>query len=99
MAVFDDVASIVALVVSLLAIAGFLIARRKVAVDEGRHLEAVRRLGEDLNRAFTRIHELETASHERDVVTAEIKADVKNLLAAVARIEGKLDGHILGDSR
>jgi hypothetical protein len=96
MAVFDDVASIVALVVSLLAIAGFLIARRKVAVDEGKHLEAVRRLGEDLGHAYAKIHELEAASHERDVVTAEIKADVKHLLEAVARIEGKLDGHILG---
>ncbi len=97
MAIFNDVASIVALVVSLLAIAGFLIARRKAAIEEGKHLADVQQLRRDLDQARAKIHALEDASHERDLVTTEIKADVKHLLEAVTRIEGKLDGHIVGD--
>jgi len=96
MPIFSDIASMVALIVSVLAIVTFIVARRKTAIEEGKHIQTVEQLQKDLERAYAKIRLLEDVSHERDVMTGEIKADVKHLLEAVKRIEAKLDGHIIG---
>jgi len=96
MAIFDNIASLLALLVSAIAIIGFVVARRKSAIEEGKHLETVQQIKRDLDHAYDKIHDLEKAFNERDVALAGIKADVKNVLDAVRRIEAKLDGHIVG---
>jgi hypothetical protein len=95
MGIFSSIAAPVALVVSILAIVTFLATRRKTAIEEGKHLKTVEQLGKDLNNGHAKIRQLETVSHEQDVTIAEIKSDLKYLVGAVNRIEGKLDERIM----
>lgn len=90
-----NVASILAFLVGLTALLGFILSRRQAAIEEGKHLESIQQLRRDLDQANVKIRELEDGSHGRDVSVGEIKANIERLLEAVRRIESKLDDHIV----
>jgi predicted RNase H-like nuclease (RuvC/YqgF family) len=79
---------------SLAAIATFLGNRRRAAMDEGKRQQIVEQIRQNLDRARERIREIENKLSTTEGDMRELKADVKHVLDAIERLEGKLDRHI-----
>jgi hypothetical protein len=92
------IGSILAVLVSVAALITFAISRYKAAIEEGKHLETVEQLRRDLSAAYDKIHQLESITHNRDMIVGEIKADLKHVRDGLKRIEHKLDQHLAKDS-
>jgi uncharacterized protein YlxW (UPF0749 family) len=82
----------VSLIVGLIAVASFATQRKKAAMDEGRRLADIGQLRKDLDRAFEKVHALEASRSCTDIDIAELKTDMKHVIAALERIENRLAG-------
>ena len=89
-----DVSLGIAILGSILAVLAWVDSRRKAAVSEGKHVQTVDQLKEDLNRCHEKLRNLGDRLNTSDVNVGEIKADIRHILDAITRVEGKLDGHI-----
>jgi len=90
-----SIASVLAILVSIVAIFGFILSRRQAAIEEGKHLENIQQLLREHDQLNAKIYDLESRGHVRDVDVGEIKTNIEHLLEAVRRIELKLDEHIV----
>jgi predicted nucleic acid-binding Zn-ribbon protein len=79
---------------SLAAIATFLGNRRRAAMEEGKRQQIMEQMRQDLEHAREKIRDIEGKFSVADGDMRELKTDVKHILNAIERLEGKLDGHL-----
>ena len=79
------------LVVGILAISKFYADRRDRAVEEGKMQGEIAQLRRDIDAAYSKMREMETAARCADVDIASIQSDIKHILSALVRIENKLE--------
>jgi len=83
--------SLLAIITGIIAIATFAVARKKAAIEEGQHLEAVKQLRRDLDAIEIRTKALETSFQNQDRSIVQIATDIKYIREAIGKIEAKLD--------
>ena len=79
------------LVVGLIAITRFYFDRWDRAVEEGKMQNEFTQLRKDLDACHLKIRDMENDARMVDIDLAEVKSDVKHILAALGRIEDKLE--------
>lgn len=79
---------------SLMAIFTFLGNRRKAIMEEGKRQQIVEHIRADLGLAHDKIRDIELKIYSTEGDMRELKNDVKHILNALERLEGKLDSHI-----
>jgi predicted nucleic acid-binding Zn-ribbon protein len=89
-----DITMAVAILGAVLAILAWLDSKRRAAMAEGKHVKEVEQLQVDLTRCHEKLRSLESRVNSSDVNVGEMRADLRHILDAIGRIEGKLDGHI-----
>ena len=92
---FALIISIMSALVSMSALYKFYDARRRDAMAEGARQEQAKQRQESIQRAFERIGELERSDRKSSEGIIEMRGDIKHILAAVERLERKLDEHIV----
>lgn len=88
-----------AIIISLLSatgvVVGIVTSRRREVMAEGERRAQAQSRQESIQRAFERIGELEKSDRKSSEGIIEMRGDIKHILAAVERLEKKLDEHIV----
>jgi hypothetical protein len=87
----SDVLPWLSLVVGLAAISKFYTDRRDRAIEEGKMQREIQQLRKDVDSAYLKMREIESAARCVDIDLASVQNDIKHILAALVRIENKLE--------
>ena len=80
------VLSLLGLITGIIAILTFAGTRKKVAIEEGKHLALVDELRKDLNHAYDKIRKLEEESRGNDKILIAMQTDIKHILASIEKL-------------
>lgn len=72
--------SLFAAAASLTAVAAYFNARKRAAVEEGKHLESITHLKDEISRHDAKLEELDSSSQTLALDVREVKTDIKNIL-------------------
>lgn len=86
-----NVGTVVAILVGLSALVTFWTTRRRAVLEEGKKAQEVEQLKRDLDRAHEKIRQIEIKLTSAEGDMRELKTDVKHILAAINRLEQKID--------
>jgi hypothetical protein len=87
----DQILPWLSLIIGLIAIAGFYTARRQGIMEQGKREARLDQLKTDLDGLGTKVRQLETDSRCTDITLAELKTDMRNVIEALNRIEGRIN--------
>ena len=88
---FNLIAMVMSVVLPLIAFMAYRLDKKKDLTDEGRRLQQLSDLDKALIEARADIRNLESRINNTDVGMGEIKTDIKHIMDALTRIEGKLE--------
>ena len=78
-------------ILGLIAIYGFYSTRKKAAMEQGKREGKIEQLKVDIDGLGTKVRALEDESRCTDITLAELKTDMRNVIDALNRIEGRIN--------
>jgi len=85
-----DISLLIAIIGCALALLAFFDGRRKLAMQEGKHIETVEQLRGRVGTAETKVEALTACYQTTDADIREIKTDITWIKGALEEIKGKL---------
>ena len=84
-------ASLISVLVSLTALAGFVYSRARSAKDQGALEEKVRNLKEANDQAWAAIHKIDDDQNDLGKVITRVETELKSIESWLERIDAKLE--------